>query len=72
VVHRIAECYLKRRLRPHAIRHSYAIAVLKATRNLEVVRRLLGYEDCDTVKVYLDLSQEGLEEELTRFFERAK
>jgi len=72
VVYRIAECYLKRRLRPHAIRHSYAIAVLKATKNLEVVRRLLGHEDYDTVKVYLDLSQEDLEEELAKVFERTR
>jgi site-specific recombinase XerD len=39
---------------------------------LEVVRRLLGHEDYDTVKVYLDMSQEDLEEELTKVFERTR
>ena len=45
---------------------------MKATKNLEVIRRLLGHEDYDTVKVYLDLSQEDLEEELAKVFERAR
>jgi len=45
VVCKFTKRYLKRKIRPHAIRHNYAIAVLKETKNLEVVRRLLGHED---------------------------
>jgi len=39
VVCAFTEKCLKKRIRPHAIRHSYAVAVLKTTKNLEAVRR---------------------------------
>jgi integrase len=68
VVYSFTEKYLKKRIRPHAIRHSYAVAVLKATKNLEAVRRLLGHRDYSTIKVYLDLTQEDLEQELSKLF----
>jgi len=42
IVYKFTKRYLKRKIRRHAIRYSYAIAVLKATKNIEVVRRLLG------------------------------
>jgi site-specific recombinase XerD len=68
IVYSFTEKYLKKRIRPHAIRHSYAVAVLKATKNLEAVRRLLGHRDYTTIKVYLDLTQEDLEQELSKLF----
>jgi len=68
VVYSFTEKYLRKRIRPHAIRHSYAVAVLKATKNLEAVRRLLGHRDYTTIKVYLDLTQEDLEQELSKLF----
>jgi integrase len=68
IVYSFTEKYLKKRIRPHAIRHSYAVAVLKATKNLEAVRRLLGHRDYATIKIYLDLTQEDLEQELSRLF----
>ena len=64
IVYSFTENYLRKRIRSHAIRHSYAVAVLKTTRNLEAVRRLLGHRDYSTIKVYLDLTQEDLEQEL--------
>jgi site-specific recombinase XerD len=68
VVYSFTEKYLKKRIRPHAIRHSCAVAVLKATKNLEAVRRLLGHSDYSTIKVHLDLTQEDLEQELSKLF----
>jgi integrase/recombinase XerD len=68
IVYSFTEKYLRKRVRPHAIRHSYAVAVLKATKNLEAVRRLLGHRDYSTIKVYLDLTQEDLEQELSKVF----
>jgi len=68
IVYSFTEKYLKKKIRPHAIRHSYAVAVLKATKNLEAVRRLLGHRDYTTIKTYLDLTQEDLEQELSRLF----
>jgi site-specific recombinase XerD len=57
IVYSFTEKYLKKRIRPYAIKHSYAVAVLKATKNLEAVRRLLGHRDYATIKIYLDLTQ---------------
>jgi integrase len=68
MVYSFTERYLRKRIRPHAIRHSYTVAVLKATKNLEAVRRLLGCHDYTIIKVYLDLAQEDLEQELDRLF----
>jgi site-specific recombinase XerD len=68
IIYGFSERYLGKRIRPHAIRHSYAIAVLKTTKNLEAVRRLLGHRDYTTIKTYLDMTQEDLEEELSKLF----
>ena len=70
VVYKWSKRYLKRKIRPHAIRHSYAIEVLRVTKNLEAVRRLLGHEDYSTIKIYLNLTQQDLEDELKKVFER--
>jgi integrase/recombinase XerD len=70
VVYKWSKRYLKRKIRPHAIRHSYAIEVLKVTKNLEAVRRLLGHEDYSTIKIYLNLTQQDLEDELKKVFEK--
>jgi site-specific recombinase XerD len=68
IVYSFTGHYLKKRMRPHAIRHSYAVVVLKVTKNLEAVRKLLGHRDYTTIKVYLDLTQEDLEQELSKLF----
>jgi site-specific recombinase XerD len=70
VVYKWSKRYLKRKIRPHAIRHSYAIEVLRVTKNLEAVRRLLGHEDYSTIKIYLNLTQQDLEDELKKVFEK--
>jgi len=65
-VYGFARRYLGRRVRPHALRHSYALFVLKTTKDLETVRRLLGHSSYSWVRTYLnyvrkDLGQ-GIEE----------
>lgn len=68
IVYKFTLKYLKRKYRPHAIRHSYAIFILKKTKDLEAVRRLLGHSDYKWLKCYLDYTQEDLEEELRKAF----
>jgi integrase len=58
--------YLKMRVRPHAFRHAYALQVLKTTKDLEIVRRLLGHSDYKHLKYYLDYTQEDLADELSK------
>jgi len=69
IVYKFTRRYLRKKIRPHALRHSYAIFVLKNTKDLETLRRLLGHSDYKWLKNYLDYTQEDLEEELERAFE---
>jgi len=68
IVYKFSKRYLGKRIRPHALRHSYAIFILKSTKDLEVVRRLLGHSDYKWLKVYLDYTQEDLAQELEKAF----
>jgi len=70
IVYKFTKRYLKEKLRPHAIRHSYAMFILKSTKNLEAVRRLLGHADYKWLKVYLDHTQEDLRQELEEAFRK--
>ena len=72
VVYKFSKRYLGRKVRPHSLRHSYALFVLRATKDLEVVRRLLGHADYKWLKVYLDYSQEDLASELEKAFRDAE
>jgi len=69
VIYKFSLRYLKLCLRPHSIRHSYALFVLKTTKDLEVVRRLLGHSDYKWLRVYLNYTQEDLADELSKAFE---
>jgi integrase len=68
IVYEFTKHYLRKKIRPHAIRHSYALAVLEATRNLEVVRRLLGHSSYNTLRFYLDYTQKDLEDYISDIF----
>ena len=68
IVYKFSTRYLRKRIRPHAIRHSYATQIIKTTRDLEAVRRLLGHADYKHVKEYLNYTQEDLRELLEKAF----
>jgi integrase/recombinase XerC len=68
IVYKFSLRYLRRRIRPHAIRHSYATYLIKTTRDLEIVRRLLGHSDYKHIKEYLNYTQEDLKELLEKAF----
>jgi len=56
IVYKFSLRYLKKKIRPHAIRHAYAIAVFRKTKDLEELRRLLGHSDYKHLKHYLEYS----------------
>jgi integrase/recombinase XerC len=66
IVYKFSLRYLRRKIRPHAIRHSYATHLIKTTRDLEAVRRLLGHADYKHIKEYLNYTQEDLKELLEK------
>jgi len=68
IVYKFSLRYLRMKFRPHALRHSYALFILKNTKDLEVVRRLLGHSDYKWLRVYLNYTQEDLRDELEKAF----
>ncbi len=68
IVYKVTKKVLKRRYRPHAIRHAYATYIMKKTKDLEIVRRLLGHKDYSIIKEYMNYTQEDLEDELRDVF----
>lgn len=54
---------------PHAFRHSFAIEVLSKTKNMELVRRLLGHSNYNVIKFYLDFTVEDIKEEVAKIYE---
>jgi integrase/recombinase XerC len=68
IVYKFSTRYLGKKIRPHAIRHSYATHIIKTTRDLEAVRRLLGHADYKHIKEYLNYTQEDLRELLEKAF----
>lgn len=63
-IYRLTKRVLGRRIRPHAFRHAFAIRLLDKTKNIEVVRRLLGHRYYSTVKIYLDFTVRDIKEEI--------
>jgi integrase/recombinase XerD len=53
-------------LHPHALRHSFAVALLDAGVDLETIRDLLGHDDIKTTSIYLHLSTEKRREAVDR------
>ncbi|MDP8023783.1 MAG: tyrosine-type recombinase/integrase [Nitrososphaeria archaeon] len=68
IVYKVTRKILKKRYRPHAIRHAYATFIMKKTKDLEMVRRLLGHRDYTVIREYMNYTQEDLEDELRGIF----
>jgi site-specific recombinase XerD len=47
---------IKKDLHPHALRHSFAVALLDRNVDLETIRDLLGHEKIETTSIYLHCS----------------
>lgn len=44
----------KRRISPHTIRHTTAVALLRATRDIDATSKILGHASINTTKIYTD------------------
>ena len=53
---------------PHSFRHSFAMAILKETRNMEYARRLLGHSNYNTLRHYLDFTIEDIREDVEKVY----
>jgi len=70
IVYKFTKRYLGRKIRPHAIRHSYALALARKTANLEELRRLLGYADYRHVVDYLLSVSPDIVQEMEKVFKK--
>jgi len=70
IIYKFTKRYLRKKTRPHAIRHSYAIFIARTIRDLETVRRLLGHSGYTWLREYLNYTQEDLEEDLREAFRK--
>ncbi|MEX2690246.1 MAG: tyrosine-type recombinase/integrase [Candidatus Njordarchaeum guaymaensis] len=64
IIYYYTEKILGRRFRPHAFRHTYALRILEKTKNLELVRRILGHSRYDVLKAYLNYTVRDKKEEI--------
>jgi len=58
-----------RKCSPHTLRHTFATNLLKATGNIEIVRKALGHADISTTGVYLHTTDVEMEKALKGFQE---
>jgi len=58
---------LNRHCSPHTLRHTFATDIYKQTRNLELVRRMLGHRFLSTTAIYLHVADPEVEEAMKSF-----
>ena len=51
---------------PHQLRHTFAVAFLRKTRDLARLQRILGHTDISTTTIYLRFAYDDLKEALDR------
>ncbi|MBI5525762.1 MAG: site-specific integrase [Deltaproteobacteria bacterium] len=54
----------KHRVTPHTVRHTTAVALLRATRDIDATAKILGHASLNTTKVYTDKDRSRLAETL--------
>jgi len=69
VIHKWTKDVLGRRIRAHAFRHAFALRILETTKNLELVRKVLGHGDYKVLKAYLDFNPITYRDEILRAIE---
>lgn len=56
----------KRRISPHTVRHTTAVALLRATGDIDATGKILGHASINTTKIYTDKDRSRLAETLNK------
>lgn len=64
---KLSETYLEKKVTPHTLRHTYATDMLRATKDLRKVQKVLGHSDISTTQIYTHIVDEELEEACKNF-----
>ncbi len=66
VKHWLGKACIRKRMSPHALRHTFATHLYSRTGDILVVKRALGHRDLSTTEIYTHLVDDALEDALER------
>ena len=58
---------ISKNISPHTLRHTYATQYYKQTKDIETLRRILGYSDISTTTIYITLANIDVENGMKSF-----
>lgn len=67
MVYTYSEKALNKRISPHTLRHTYATDLLRETKNIRLVQKVLGHADLSTTMIYTHIVDDELESALKNF-----
>lgn len=67
MLYKYSQKALGKRISPHILRHTFATDLLRETKNIRLVQKVLGHEDLSTTMIYTHIIDDELENALKNF-----
>ena len=62
----VKEAKIQKHVTAHTFRHSFAVTLLKHTKNLRALQQILGHSNIKATEIYLNLSFDDIQDEYER------